>query len=196
MDEGHVIKIGGSLFGTSGDIIHDIISSGKWLIIVPGGGPFIDLTERCGVGNEESHWMAIAGMEQYGWYLSSFGIPAIDRFEMHGKQSVFLPYRIMREEDPLPHGWNISSDSIAAWIAWRLGKKLILLKSVDGISTGGCLASRVTDPIPCGEVDPCLIPFALRHHVPTHLINGRKRERLIALLNGCEVTGTVIGTTF
>ena len=45
MDEGHVIKIGGSLFEMSGDIIHDIISSEKWLIIVPGGGPFIDLTE-------------------------------------------------------------------------------------------------------------------------------------------------------
>ena len=162
----------------------------------PGRGPLYRSYRECSVGEEESHWMAIAGMEQYGWYLSSFGIPVIDRLEMQEKQSVFLPYRIMRNEDPLPHGWNISSDTIAAWIAWRLGKKLILLKSVDGISTGGSLASNVTDPVPCGEVDPCLIPFVLNHHVPTHLINGRKRERLIALLNSCEVPGTLIGTTF
>ena len=193
----HVIKIGGSLFDIAGEIILDIISSGSPVVVVPGGGPFIELTEKCGIGEDESHWMAIAGMEQYGWYLSSFGMPATDCFELSRDQVILLPYRIMRDNDPLPHSWNVSSDTIAAWIAWRLGKKLILLKSVDGISIGGHIQSRITAPVISREVDPHLIPFILGNKVPAYLLNGRKRERLISFLRGsCEVPGTLIGTTF
>jgi 5-(aminomethyl)-3-furanmethanol phosphate kinase len=196
MHEGHVIKIGGSLFDIAGDIIRDIISSGIPVIVVPGGGPFIDLAARCGIGDDESHWMAIAGMEQYGWYLSSFGIPTVDRLELQKNQAVLLPYRILREEDPLPHSWDVTSDTIAAWIAWRLRMDLVLLKSVDGIYTEGGLAPCVKAPVLSRETDPCLIPFVLGHDIPTYLINGRKKERLLAFLRGEEVSGTVIGTTF
>ena len=196
MHEGHVIKIGGSLFDMAGDIVQDIISSGSPVIVVPGGGPFIELTAGCGIGDEESHWMAIAGMEQYGWYLSSFGIPVVDSLELQQDQAVLLPYRIMRDKDPLPHTWSVSSDTIAAWVAWRLRQKLVLLKSVDGIYIDGGMVPVVTTSVPSREVDPCLIPFVLGHHVPTYLINGRKRERLIAFLRGEGVPGTVIGTTF
>jgi acetylglutamate kinase len=39
----------------------------------------------------------------------------------------------MRAADPLPHSWDITSDSIAAFIAGALGAgELILLKPVDG----------------------------------------------------------------
>jgi 5-(aminomethyl)-3-furanmethanol phosphate kinase len=196
MHEGHVIKIGGSLFDMAGDIIRDIISSGSPVIVVPGGGPFIDLAAACGIGDEESHWMAIAGMEQYGWYLSSFGIPVADRLAIHHNQVVLLPYRILREEDPLPHTWDVSSDTIAAWIAWRLRQNLVLLKSADGIYADGGMVPCVKASVPSREVDPCLIPFVLGHDVPTYLINGRKKERLIAFLRGEEVPGTMIGTTF
>ena len=37
MHEGHVIKIGGSLFDPAGDIVQDINSSGSPVIVVPGG---------------------------------------------------------------------------------------------------------------------------------------------------------------
>jgi 5-(aminomethyl)-3-furanmethanol phosphate kinase len=196
MHKCHVIKIGGSLFDMAGDIIQDIISSESPVIVVPGGGPFIDLAAGCGIGDEESHWMAIAGMEQYGWYLSSFGIPVVDHLELLQNQSVLLPYQIMREEDPLPHTWDVSSDTIAAWIAWYLRQKLILLKSVDGIYIEGGMVPGVTTPVHSCEVDPCLIPFVLGHDVPTYVMNGRKRERLISFLKGEGVPGTMIGTTF
>ncbi|HVP94927.1 MAG TPA: uridylate kinase [Methanoregulaceae archaeon] len=196
MEDCHVIKIGGSVFDIAENIIHAIISAGRPAIIIPGGGPFIGPTKKCGTGDEESHWMAIAGMEQYGWYLSSFGVPATDHLELLQNQSILLPYRIMRDEDPLPHTWDVSSDTIAAWLAWRLRQKLILVKSVDGIFIDGRLQSRVTVPVPSREVDPCLIPFVLGHKVPTFLVNGRKRKRLISFLNGVGVPGTVIGTTF
>ncbi len=196
MDGCHVIKVGGSLFDIAGEIIRDIIASEERVIVVPGGGPFVDLASRCNVGDEESHWMAIAGMEQYGWYLSSFGIPAYDTLGAAQEQSVFLPYRVLREEDPLPHTWDVTSDTIAAWVAWRIKGRLILLKSVDGICIDGKMVPFITTPETSGVVDPCLVPFVLGHDVPTYLINGRKKERLVSYLNGETVPGTMIGTTF
>jgi hypothetical protein len=48
----------------------------------------------------------------------------------------------------------------------------------------------------CKEVDPCFIPFCLKHGVDTLLINGRNIGRLESFLEGKPVVGTRIGTTF
>ena len=46
---------------------------------------------------------------------------------------MLAPHTWMRAADPLPHSWDITSDSIAAFIAGALGaSELILLKPVDG----------------------------------------------------------------
>jgi hypothetical protein len=98
----------------------------------------------------------------------------------------------MRERDPLPHSWDVTSDTIAAWAASELCIGLLILKSVDGITREGALVSRVAEPFPCREVDPCLIPFALAHGVRTTVLNGRVDGRARDFLEGREVTGTVI----
>ena len=55
--------------------------------------------------------------------------PSIDA----GKVPVLAPHAWMRAADPLPHSWDITSDSIAAFIAGSLdASELILLKPVDG----------------------------------------------------------------
>ena len=42
---------------------------------------------------------------------------------------MLAPYRWLRESDPLPHSWDVTSDSIAAWIASEIGApQLILIK--------------------------------------------------------------------
>ena len=48
---------------------------------------------------------------------------------MRKKLPVLAPYRWLREADPLPHSWDVTSDSIAAWVASRIGaRRLILIK--------------------------------------------------------------------
>lgn len=43
---------------------------------------------------------------------------------------VIAPHDWLRREDPLPHAWEVTGDSIAAWIAGRLGAaRLVLVKS-------------------------------------------------------------------
>ena len=42
---------------------------------------------------------------------------------------MLAPYRWLREADPLRHTWDITSDSIAAWIAGQLAaERLVLIK--------------------------------------------------------------------
>ena len=42
---------------------------------------------------------------------------------------ILAPYRWLYETDPLPHSWEITSDSISAWVASRVGsERLVLVK--------------------------------------------------------------------
>ena len=106
------------------------------LLIVPGGGPFANAVREIRVDGDAAHWMAIAAMEQYGWYIASYGIPSTGALAIPDRPTVLLPYRCMREHDPLPHSWDVTSDTIAAWVAGMLGLDLLLLKSVDGYLQG------------------------------------------------------------
>jgi aspartokinase-like uncharacterized kinase len=44
-----------------------------------------------------------------------------------------LPFDWLRRADPLPHSWDVTSDSIAAWFARALrARRLMLVKHMDG----------------------------------------------------------------
>ena len=165
-------------------------------MIVPGGGPFAGLVREVHAPDEESHWMAILGMEQFGWYIASSGLPITPSLQVPDKPVVLLPYTLMREEDPLPHSWEVTSDTIAAWVAWRLGLDLLILKSVDGIYRDGELIPHLDTGIPCDEVDPLFLRFVLEYRVPTWVINGSVIPRVGKFLSGERVLGTFVGTTF
>ncbi|HUK92597.1 MAG TPA: uridylate kinase [Methanomicrobiales archaeon] len=187
-----VVKIGGSLLPEAGDIVSFLEKSGRSLLIVPGGGPFARLVRSMNLPDESAHWMAILAMDQFGWYMAAGGLPVTHDLALPGGAVILLPFRILRDRDPLPHTWDVTSDTIAAWVASELGTDLLLLKSVDGITTKGDLVPRVTEPMSCEEVDPCLIPFALSHGVRTTILYGREAGRVRDFLDGKKVRGTVI----
>jgi aspartokinase-like uncharacterized kinase len=166
------------------------------VLIVPGGGPFANAVREIRADDDTSHWMAIAAMEQYGWYIVSHGLPATDLLAVPAGPAVLLPYRCLREHDPLPHSWDVTSDTIAAWVADTLGLDLLLLKSVDGISAAGSLLETVTAPLATDVVDPAFLPFVLGKKITTSIINGKDPERVRQFLAGQQVPGTKTGTTF
>lgn len=113
------------------------------VLLVPGGGPVADavrLFDRVHqLGEEAAHWLALraltvtaellqrllavepmaAGMEPEPWPVRVVDVFAFARAD---------------EErlDRLPHAWQVTTDSLAARIAWVYGaSKLILLKSID-----------------------------------------------------------------
>lgn len=191
-----VVKLGGSLRDRLPDLVPVLLASRRPLFIVPGGGIFADTVRKANVNEESAHWMAIAAMDQYGWCIASRGIPATTALCVPDRTVVFLPYSSMRCLDPLPHSWNITSDSIAAWAADFLRLDLLVLKSVDGIIENGILLERVSLPVENKVVDPHFIPFVLEKNLKTIIINGSHCDRIERFLKGEAVPGTGIGTTF
>jgi len=191
-----VVKLGGSLHHQIPDIIPLLSKSRRPLLVVPGGGIFADAVRQETVTDDAAHWMAIAAMEQYGWLIASQGMETTNILAVPETTKVFLPYVSMRQRDPLPHSWDITSDSIAAWIAAELGIELLLLKSVDGIFLKGLFQEQITTPVDAEQVDPFFIPYVLKHRIKTTIINGRKGERVDKFLKNQTVRCSRISTTF
>jgi aspartokinase-like uncharacterized kinase len=191
-----VVKLGGSLHHQIPDIIPLLCKSERPLLVVPGGGLFADAVRQERVDDDAAHWMAISAMEQYAWFIASRGMRTTDILAVPETTAIFLPYISMRLHDPLPHSWDVTSDSIAAWIAAELGIELLVLKSVDGISLKGIILEQVTIPIKNDVVDPFFIPFVLNHRIKTTIINGKSGECIEKFLNGEPILCTKTGTTF
>jgi aspartokinase-like uncharacterized kinase len=191
-----VVKLGGSLYEQVPILVQVFKQSPRPLFLVPGGGRFADAVREARLSDEDAHWEAIAAMDQYGRYVGSFGITTTDRLESPTKTRVFLPHRCTKHYDPLPHSWDVTSDTIGAWVAGKLGLELLILKSVDGISIDGKLADSISEPTETDVVDPCCIPYILKHRIRTTIMNGNVPERVSRFLSGDTVFCTRIGTTF
>jgi hypothetical protein len=188
-----VVKIGGSLSDHIDPIIAVLRRSGRPALIVPGGGICARFIRELGMGGDAAHWMAICAMEQFGWFISEKGITPLR--ELHAPQdlAVLLPYFPLIQADPLPHTWQVTSDTIAAWVAFSLRLDLIVLKSVDGIHKDGVLQGRICKVIPTDVVDSSFLPYVLSNRVHVVIINGKHPLRLEVCLQGNRVTGTTIG---
>ncbi|WP_292364908.1 MULTISPECIES: uridylate kinase [unclassified Methanoculleus] len=192
-----VVKVGGSLFDRIAPLLEIFREAGRPVLIVPGGGKFADLVRRLDVSEDAAHWMAIAGMEQFSWYIASHGVPAASTLALPAEVTVLLPYCALRRVDPLPHSWDVTSDTIAAWVAKELPADLLLLKSVDGIRHRRRLLSRVEDPsITSEEVDPAFIRFVFEHNLRARVVNGRHADRVRRALRDEAVVGTLVDPRF
>ncbi len=193
-----VVKLGGSLLPHLADLV-PLLASSRPLLVIPGGGPFADEVRLSSTDGDTAHWMAIAAMDQYGWLIASHGLPVTARISVPHRPAVLLPYCSTRKIDPLPHSWDVTSDSVAAWVARTLNLELLVLKSVDGIMNGGLLEKTVCVPVPTSVVDPFFIPYVLAHGIPVTVVNGTIAARVARFLKGRQVPGTRIGrisTTF
>jgi len=190
-----VLKIGGSLIEHGDKIIQIIKETGRNLLIIPGGGIFSDTVRRSGAGGTCAHWMAIAAMDQYGWYLSEFGLPTTDTPCFMGSPHILLPYLHMLTADPLPHSWDITSDTISAYYADLLSVPLIILKSIEYIRSNGKPVQMLTDDVVTDDLDPECLSFLLSHELNGKIILGTDYLRLKSLLIGDEVEGTTFGRT-
>ncbi len=181
-----VIKIGGGLAKVPGaldrvcDAVHAAARDHR-ILVVPGGGPFADAVRQfdrsSGVSPDAAHWMAILAMDQYAHVLVERmpGARLIEEagsvFEVlrPGVPAVLAPSRWMRSADVLPHSWDVSSDSVAAFIAGALdAARLILIKP----------ASDLAEPV------DSYFARALPAGMPHAVIGCDRLDRLAGCLNG------------
>jgi aspartokinase-like uncharacterized kinase len=143
-----VIKIGGGLTAIPHALERVCAAVGAVrehpLVVVPGGGPFADavreLDSRMTISADAAHWMAILAMDQYAHVLADQIAGAVLVEEPgdvsdavgEGRVAVLAPSRWMRSADVLPHSWDVTSDSIAAFVAGALGAiRLVLIKPTE-----------------------------------------------------------------
>lgn len=117
------------------------------LVLVPGGGPFADRVRdaqpKMRFSDRAAHFMAVLAMEQMGLALAEMHprlVPArsladIEAALSDAKIPVWLPYEMLRGARDVPEGWDMTSDSLSAWLAGRVGaSSLLLIKQTDQIS--------------------------------------------------------------
>jgi aspartokinase-like uncharacterized kinase len=167
-----VVKLGGSLAG-SRDLNAWLAALDRFsgpLILVPGGGAFADtvraMQAKMRFDDGAAHHMALLAMEQYGialsrlWpRLSCVATPAEIRRALRMNQAAYwAPAQMVLGGAALPKSWEVTSDTLSAWLATELGaKKLLLIKSAD---IGSKLHISVADLVNSGTVDPLFPKFA------------------------------------
>lgn len=142
-----VVKIGGSLIGDPRlpqwlDMLASI-GAGR-VVIVPGGGSFADhvrATQRkLGFDDRTAHNLAVFAMAQFGALLHGACdalVPADSTSAivstLEGKRTaVWIPLDALRWRADSLADWDVTSDSLAAWLANHLPTtRLVLVKACD-----------------------------------------------------------------
>ena len=218
-----VVKVGGSL-AEEHELLMDLcakiglLAENYELVVVPGGGRFADIVrdyyERFSLSSTISHRMAILGMDQFGMLLTQITPNSCATYLLSDAKQlsetkavpILLPSRIMFKRDPLKNSWDVTSDSIAAYVADRLrAPKLILVTNVDGVFTEDPLhedavlikrlsAEELLKFNKRTSVDCFLAEMLLESSINCYVVNGKYPERVEAVLAGEQTTYTLIST--
>ena len=206
-----VLKVGGSLaeYPTSLKrlcIELAFFAKDHKILIVPGGGRFADVVrdfdKTYGLSKPVAHRMAILAMDQFGLFLSdvisnsyvSYSLEKVKNTPS-GILPILLPSRFIFRKDPLESSWDVTSDSIAAYIAGMVhAKKLILVTDVDGIFTedpkesldarliAEVSAKQMLDWNKRTSVDRTLPKILLKTKLDCYVVNAKHPKRIKAVL--------------
>ena len=161
-----VVKLGGSFIGSPHlqTVLGAINTASVPVVIVPGGGPFADAV-RCaqrklGFHDAIAHRMALLAMAQCAELFAGLtprlrvanSVAAIRAALAGYAVPVCSPWPMRDGVDALPESWELTSDSLAAWLAALLGaERLILLKHRDPpdrpISLGEAADAGIVDAL-------------------------------------------------
>ncbi len=165
-----IVKLGGSLSraGTLERWLAAIAAVGRGkIIVVPGGGPYADaVREEQGkwrFADTCAHSMALLAMDQYGMQLASVGNSRTpDAFQMAQDEAalrgglranripIWLPSQWVESDSTLARSWSITSDSLAIWLARRIGVAQVILVKSAQVDSG---ATQADDLVRRGWVD-------------------------------------------
>jgi len=220
-----VFKIGGKILENSNNIrstfsqltqLYDEKILQK-IIIIPGGGSFANfvrkIDEELELGADRAHWMAIYSINYNGQTLIK-NYPYLETIDelkafQDAKQMfcVFLPYSFLRKDDILPHNWDVTSDSIALYVANKLKlNHCFLIKNIDGIfniekelikSLSTFEYNELKDSNQLGKInkndeilkkskpiDSYLLTLIEKYKTPCYILDGRpSNQRIIEFFN-------------
>ena len=141
-----IVKLGGSLMQDPAFLKHSLNTLAKQskdkIVIVPGGGDFANqirsLQKQWNFNQEIAHQMAILSMQQMALLFNSISpflsiantVSKIQQTLTHHSVVIWSPEIQELNASKIKASWDISSDSLSAWLAEQLNaKQLIVVKS-------------------------------------------------------------------
>ncbi|WP_342162791.1 uridylate kinase [Methylobacterium sp. SD21] len=162
-----VVKVGGSLLADGARLRAVLagLAAGSRCVIVPGGGPDADAVRadqaREGFSDAQAHRLALDAMGRTAArFLAIEPRLALDTSPWDGARDetalVWDPALLRAGHPDIPETWDVTSDSLALWLAARLGApSCTLVKSAD--APAGCDADMLSR---LGLVDVAFPAFA------------------------------------
>jgi aspartokinase-like uncharacterized kinase len=194
-----VVKLGGS-FAFSEQLrnwIEALAACGGEVVIVPGGGPFADAVRlaqtRMGFDDRAAHQMALLAMEQYGRALASFNsalspaasVSAIRQHLDADRVPVWMPSSMVLSAD-VAQSWDVTSDSLAAWLAARIGAdRVFLVKHAKNTSARAALK----DLIAAGIVDEAFALYLKESAAAAFILGPSDHEAAVSAIRSGATAG-------
>ncbi|WP_246251799.1 aspartate kinase [Ancylobacter pratisalsi] len=175
-----MVKLGGSLLGAPRlpELLRALARHASPTLLVTGGGPFADavrdLQPTLRLSDPACHRMAILAMEQTALAFADLapGLVPVDSLEAIAEAgaakrvAIWRPARLALEASELPQSWELTSDSLAAWIAGESGaERLTLVKSAPPAPGSG-----PNQWAEAGLVDPLFPRYAARVPGPVEVM--------------------------
>ena len=145
MTDATVVKVGGSLAESdaAAGLMRALATRGPpQLVVVPGGGDFADAVRlaerRHPIGDHAAHSMALLAMHMSAVMLCALAPDCVVAesaadFEaawQRGLTPVWAPERMVLAAPDVPASWDVTSDSLAAWLARVVeASRLVLVKA-------------------------------------------------------------------
>ena len=100
---------------------------------------------------------------------------------------------ILKENEPFAHSWDVTSDSIAAYIASLLDAKLLIATNVNGIYTKdpSLSGAELINEIDVNKlltfdessIDLMLPTLLIEYGLDCYVVNGEYPERVLSIMN-------------
>ncbi len=189
-----IVKLGGSLHADPAlqNWLEMLARFGRGkVVIVPGGGPYADQVRTAQrhwrFDDQIAHHMALLAMEQFGLQLMGMmnsalsGVASLNEIQRHlaeGSIVTWMPSAAVLSAPDIAANWNVTSDSLAAWLAKNLqATRLVLVKSC-AVPAG----ATVEDLAATGIVDGVFLESCSALHCQIDVVAKDEWERVSRVL--------------
>lgn len=199
-----VVKIGGSLFPDNAIELAKKLKNTNSLIIL-GGGEFANLIRKYDsnltFSSKVTHYTAIDCMDIIAKLVNDkvesarlvYSIDEAQKVSDKNLTPIFVVSDFLKKEDPFECSWDVTSDSIAAYVSHILNANLLIVTNVNGIYTrepseeGSKFINKIDAKklltFEESSIDLMLPSLLIEFGTNCYVVNGMYPERVLSLID-------------